>query len=132
MLSRLRILLCCGALCLSACSTSAQRAERIGCARHQNPRTAQICRAIAEEMEFKWMGHAVPAPGYKVTAQTLVRVYCRLGLTKSDAPALKVLTGVGPASDDLLILVGEKWVDRGNIFSPESPSYVLKGGCPAD
>jgi hypothetical protein len=91
----------------------------------------QICRTIAEEMEFEVMGHAAPAPGYKVTTESLVRVYCRLGLTKNDEAALKQLRAGGTASEHLLQLVGSVWVDSNNVFSAQNPSYVLKEGCPA-
>lgn len=103
----------------------------MGCVSHNNPRTVQICRAIAQEMEFQVMGHAVPAPGYKVTPEGLARVYCRLGLTKNDEAALKQLRAGGTASEHLLQLVGSLWVDENNIFSADNPSYVLKDGCPA-
>lgn len=132
MADRLGLAVCCGVLLSMGCSMSGEhRAEELGCARQANPRTVQICRAIADEMEFELMGHVVPAPGYKVTSQTLVRVYCRLGLSKNDEAALKRLTGVGPAADHLLELVGAVSVDRGTIFHPQNPSYLLKDGCPA-
>lgn len=118
-------------LLVTGCSSAERRAEEIGCTREKSPRSVQICWAIAKEMEFQLMGHAVPAPGYKITNQTLVRAYCQLGLTKDDVPALRQLRGAQGASKDLLQIMGVDWVDPGNILSSENPSYVLKGGCPA-
>jgi hypothetical protein len=117
-------------LLLAGCSSAERRAEQIGCTREKNPRSVQICWAIAKEMEFELMGHAVPAPGYKITNQTLVRAYCRLGLSKADESALRQLRGAQGASKDLLQMLGVDWVDPGNILSSANPNYILKDGCP--
>lgn len=136
MTNRLGVAAGCAVLLWTGCSLSGEyRAQELGCARHTNPRTVQICRAIAEELEFELMGHAILAPGYKATVQTSVRVYCKLGLTQRDVPALKPLLHtnyqVNSATEDLLGMLGAVPVSDVSVFNPQHSKYVLKDGCPA-
>jgi hypothetical protein len=136
MFDRIRVAACSGVLLFMGCSLSAEhRAEELRCGRYKDPRSVEICRTIAEEMEWSLMGHAAPAPGYKTTIQTSVRVYCRLGLAKNDVEALKPLVDTNPwvssAAEDLLELLGARPASEVSVFNPEHRDYVLKGGCPA-
>jgi len=125
-----------GVLLSVGCSLSAEhRAEELRCGRYTNPRSAAICRTIAEELEFELMGHGVPAPGYKTTLNTIVKVYCRLGLTKNDVEALKPLLHSNPqvnsAAEGLLGVLGAASVGPTSVLNPDHRYFVLKDGCPA-
>ena len=53
------------------------------CGAYGIKRAAAICRALSDNMQFEWLGHAIIAPGYKVTFETVRRpiVVCGTGVS---------------------------------------------------
>src|SRR5260221_4185971 len=62
----------------------------IGCENVAPGRAKTICQALAESMEWTWMGHAIISPGC-VTWNALRQVYCRERINAADLPALEHL-----------------------------------------
>jgi hypothetical protein len=58
------------------------------CERYELARSREICRAFEREMEWKWMGHAIVAPGFRVTWGSIRRVYCTLHVDAKDTQSL--------------------------------------------
>jgi hypothetical protein len=97
----------------------------IGCAHFAPGRAGTICGALAESMT--WMGHAMIAPGWRVTWNALRQVYCREGISPVDLPALEYLK---QGSDGRLEngADGRAAEPENSIFSPANPQYILKHG----
>jgi hypothetical protein len=88
-------------------------------------------------MEWTARGHAVLAPGYKVTTRTLERVYCGLHLTRDDAPMLRGFEQMSTdnrlrlAAHDLLQMLGLGLdPNDSSSLNPSHPQFVLRHGCP--
>jgi hypothetical protein len=101
----------------------------LGCANVNPAREKEICLALSKSMEWTWTGHAIISPGWRVTENTLRRVYCREKITSADLPALETMkTGsdwrLQDGAEDLIHLLGANG-DRAN------PRYVREGGCEA-
>jgi hypothetical protein len=90
-------------------------------------------------MQFEWLGHAIIAPGYKVTFETVRRVYCEQEVSTDDLPALGQLMNAADwrirnGGDFLIRLVtghdpyGTPEPET-SIFNPGNASYLLKDGC---
>jgi hypothetical protein len=62
--------------------------RNLSCTRLAAPRERQICQSLEREMEWTWTGHAIIAPGFRVTFETVKRVYCALSVSAVDTPAL--------------------------------------------
>jgi hypothetical protein len=118
----------------------------IGCAAVNPGRGRQICNAISESMQWTWMGHAIIAPGYRLTWSGLRRVYCREHITPADIPALEAMQRTSleamtrtsdwrlqSSADELIHLVnssnGQGTDSENSIFNPKNPEYILKHGC---
>lgn len=109
------------------------------------PRAAEICIAIGRHLSWQWMGHAVPAPGFKPSFTGLRKTYCQARISKDDLPVLNELRSYVPpgkkpdwrlesAASMLITLIenqdGQGSEPRNSVFNPLNPDYVLKGGCP--
>lgn len=112
------------------------RSRDIGCAKVSPGRGKEICQAVSESMEWTWMGHSIISPGWRVTWNTLRRVYCREKTSAEDLPVLGSLKmgsdwRLQDAADDLIRLAGAGPAEPENsIFNPANPQYILMGGCP--
>jgi hypothetical protein len=111
------------------------RSRDIGCAKVSPGRGKELCQSLSESMEWTWMGHAIISPGWRVTWNTLRRVYCRDKTSASDLPVLESLKmgsdwRLDDAADDLIRLVGGRAEPENSIFNPANPQYILIGGCP--
>lgn len=51
-------------------------------------RERQICETLQWEMEWTWTGHAIVAPSFRVTFDTVKKVYCALSVAAHDTPSL--------------------------------------------
>jgi hypothetical protein len=71
----------------------------LGCDAHTG-RAKEICIDLAHEMEWTWLGHAIVAPGWRVTFVTIGRVYCKDSLSLKDIDTLKYLAGHRPFKTD--------------------------------
>jgi hypothetical protein len=90
-------------------------------------------------MQWTWMGHAIVAPGFRVTWDGLARVWCATHITDADLPALEALRRASDdwrlessASNLILILKnrdGAGGEPENSIFHPKNPSYILRNGC---
>ena len=67
----------------------------LGCNDYQG-RAAEICRDFSREMDWTWLGHVLPAPGWRVTFDAVRRVYCKDRITLADMPALKDMASYHP------------------------------------
>ena len=120
----------------TSCSLSADaRRSELRCDRYAAPRTREICETIAAELGWELMGHAIVAPGYKVTQGTVLRSFCKLKLTPSDASALRPLTNgedrLRSAASSLLAVLGaDPKVGETSVMNPHHPEFLLKQGCP--
>jgi hypothetical protein len=148
-----------------------QLSKNLHCERYELARSQEICRALEREMEWTWMGHAIIAPGWRVTWGSLRRVFCTLHIDSRDTLALArivVWYAKGERNDDrvefgssaLLYLLGKnalealpdpesmpdeeskmrlrhlrrdlvgKVSNKGFIYHPSNPQYILRDGCP--
>jgi len=109
----------------------------LGCDQ-QRGRAQEICRRLAREMQWTWMGHAVISPGWRVTFESVTRTYCAERVGPEDVQALQNLRRTTKdwraesGADFLIRLVQNR--DGGenitSIFNPANPSFILKEGCP--
>jgi len=126
-------------LCASLFWPRGSMASRdIGCAKVQLRREGEICRALSEAMEWTWLGHAIIAPGWRLTWPGLRRVYCGANIAAADIPALETLARgsdwrLESGAGNLLRLVaasaGTSDEPETSIFNPQNPDYLLKDGC---
>src|SRR5262245_51381716 len=65
--------------------------RNIGCAQVEPGRGREICQALSDSMEWTWKGHAIIAPGWRITWQGLHRVYCGEKISAADIQALEML-----------------------------------------
>ena len=113
----------------------------LGCAAVSDIRAGVICRRLQREMQWTWTGHAIIAPGWRVTFQSVVRTYCGEKVSSKDIEALEALRKSSTdwrtesGADFLLRLVrsvdGSAREDANSIFNAHNPSYILNGGCPS-
>lgn len=107
----------------------------IGCTSVTPERGREICRALSDSMEWTWTGHAIVSPGWRVSWNTLRRVYCHEKISAADMPVLEIMkTGsdwrLQDGADELIRLVGSSANEPENsIFNPKNPHYLLKEGC---
>lgn len=127
----------------TAQATSAYRT--LDCAPFKGkPRAAEICKAIAKNLSWEWLGHATIAPGFKPSFVGIGKTYCQAKITKDDLPTLLELKNYTPrgktpdwrlesAADMLTRLVnnleGKGDEPKNSVFHPENPQYILKQGC---
>ena len=93
-------------------------------------------------MQWTWMGHAIIAPGWRLTAEGLAQVWCAARITDADLPALESLRHASmdwrleTAADDLMRIAKNRRGDgdepETSIFHPKNAAYVLKAGCKAE
>ena len=128
------------ALVLALCWPDGEMGSRdIGCARVAPGRSQEICRALAESMEWTWFGHAIVSPGWRVTWDGLAHVWCAVHITDADIPLLDTLRHgsadwrLESGAEDLIHLLKSRnsagAEDDGSLFDPKNPSWILKGGC---
>jgi hypothetical protein len=125
----------------SASAADSMYSRDIGCKKVTNARGKEICQAIADNMEWTWMGHAIISPGWRLTWDGLRKVYCSKHIIPADLPALQSLQKSGMAGDwrlessagELISLVknadGKGDEPENSLFNPKNPQYILKGGC---
>ena len=110
----------------------------IGCAKVEPGRGLEICLALSASMEWTWLGHAIIAPGWRLTWPGLRRVYCGQNIAAADIPALETLARAADwrletGAANMLRLVaasgGKSDEPETSIFKPQSPDYPLRGGC---
>ena len=81
-----------GVFFLSATSTLAAAdalyRRSLSCESWTNNREREICQALEREMEWTWTGHAIVAPSFRVTFNTVKQVYCALPTTPRDTRPL--------------------------------------------
>jgi hypothetical protein len=62
--------------------------RNLSCRQWPAARANEICKSLEREMEWTWTGHAIVAPSYRVTFETVRRTYCVLSISKQDTPTL--------------------------------------------
>ncbi len=90
-------------------------------------------------MQWSWLGHAIIAPGWRVSLESVRRTYCGEHIGPQDIPALEVLRHAAKdwraesGADFLLRLLRDKDgagdEDVASVFNPANPSFLLKNGC---
>jgi hypothetical protein len=112
----------------------------IGCG-DQNPGRAQeICKSISDALEWDWFGHAIIAPGWRVTYRTARTVYCKKNIVPGDLPLLQTLkkpvdgdwrlsTAAGYLIRILNGRLGSSDEPEWSVFNAKNPHYVLREGC---
>lgn len=120
----------------------------LGCSEIFDVRGKEICEAVSGNLEWRWTGHAVIAPGWKFDFGGLKKVYCEAKISKDDLPLLmKMCTDydggrVCTNPSDPRLSMALEWLKsliiardggddftKGTVFEPDSSSYVLKDGC---
>ena len=110
----------------------------IGCAKVAPERGKEICNALSDSMEWTWTGHAIVSPGWRVTWNSLRRVYCRAGISIQDLAVLESMRSnsdgrLHDGVDELIRLTGSSSgradEPENSIFNPRNALYILKGGC---
>ncbi|MBP7252885.1 MAG: hypothetical protein KBA75_05300 [Alphaproteobacteria bacterium] len=133
------------ALLLSGTAQATSAYRTLDCTAFKDkPRAAEICKAIAKNLGWEWMGHATIAPGFKPSFVGIGKTYCQAKITKDDLPTLLELKNYTPrgtgadwrlesAADMLTRLVnnldGKGDEPKNSVYHPESPNYLLKQGC---
>src|SRR5579871_5350219 len=115
--------------------------RNIGCAQITGAREREICKSVSDALEWEWFGHAIIAPGWRVTYQTARDAYCKIHIVAADLPLLDGLKNK-PVNGDWRLATGSGYLARilkstdgtGNepawsVFSTDNPRYILKGGC---
>lgn len=114
-------------------------------------RAFEICSSLEKFQEYGFFGHAIPAPGYKVSFDTIRNAWCELDIGQSDVPILREMSNlsewqiaslkisqirdgrIASGADDLLRLYYQvnnlDQEDKNSIFNPTNPSYILRDGC---
>jgi hypothetical protein len=109
----------------------------LGCAAYAgDARAGELCTRLERGMQWTWMGHALPAPGWRITRDTLRRVWCEARLGPSDAPALRTLSRARDgrlegAAGSLLHLIAQDEPEN-SILNAHHPQFVLRQGCGKD
>ena len=60
----------------------------LSCQRWSAARANEVCKSLEREMEWTWTGHALISPSFRVTFETVRRVYCALSISPQDTPTL--------------------------------------------
>ena len=108
--------------------------RRLGCAAYAaEARAAELCQRLERGMQWTWFGHAIVAPGWRITWETLHKVWCEAGVGPPDAPALRLLARareqrLAGAADSLLHLI-EQDQPENSILNAKHPQYLLRSGC---
>jgi hypothetical protein len=126
-----------GAIALAAAMAwpdSRMISRDIGCASVEAGRGREICQALSDSMQWTWMGHAIISPGWRVTWDSLLRVYCREHIGPPDIPTLKSMAFAADwrlqdGAQNLIRLVDGTNEAETSIFNPRNPDYLLKSGC---
>ncbi len=115
------------------------RGHELACAAFASPHEQKVCKTLSDTMEWEWFGHAIVAPGWRVTWNSVRLTFCDLKLSSSDLLALEAMDRVllsSPAADwrlafgvSGLIRLLRPESDPASIFNPDNPSYILKDGC---
>lgn len=86
--------------------------RQLACEREALPRAQAICRALEREMQWEWFGHAIVAPGYRVSFASVRRAWCRLQPGADDTAVLVglVLAHRGAGARELQIGNGARWL----------------------
>lgn len=118
---------------------SSMMSRDVGCSLIESGRLQDICSAFSSHMEWTWFGHSVVSPGWRVTWDTVAKVYCELKISKDDTGGLKTLEMhaqdwrlEGGANSLIRILEnqdGKGREDESSIFNPKNSSYILKNKC---
>lgn len=91
------------------------KVKNLECGSQPTAGTRGLCQTIEAELEWQWMGHAVPAPGYAAGQKTVRDTYCKHPITMAsvdDLVALALGPAKGPAgilaetAEELLQLLG--------------------------
>jgi hypothetical protein len=110
----------------------------LGCTKVGLMRAQEICQALSGALEWTWFGHAIIAPGWRLTWQGLRRAYCSERISAADIPALETLVrapdwrlenGAGNLPRLVSAQAGGRDEPETSIFNPNHPDYLLKGGC---
>lgn len=72
----------------AALASDALLARNLQCDEEAKPRAQAICRALEREMHWVWTGHAIIAPSFRVTFESMRDVFCRLPVRPEDTTAL--------------------------------------------
>ena len=117
------------------------RTRDLQCGAIPDARAQGICRRLEQELQWSWLGHAIIAPGWRVSFESVRRTYCGERIGPQDIAALEVLRRAAKdwraesGADSLLRLLrnkdGNGDEDAASIFTPANPSFILKDGCAA-
>lgn len=115
------------------------RSRDLQCIAIPDARAQSICRRLQHEMQWSWLGHAIIAPGWRVSFESVRRTYCAEHIGQQDIAALEVLRRATKdwraesGAESLLRLLRNKDgagdEDAASIFNPSNPSFLLKDGC---
>ena len=113
--------------------------RNLRCAAIPDARAQTICQRLQQEMQWTWTGHAIIAPGWRITFESVRRTYCAEKIGPQDIAALDRLRQTTTdwraesGAEFLLRLVrnrdGSGDEDITSIFNPANPSFILKNGC---
>lgn len=131
--------------CLSGSAQATNAYRTLDCAPFKGkPRAAEICKAIAKNLGWEWLGHATVAPGFKPNFAGIGKTYCQTKLTNDDLPTLQELKNYAPrgktpdwrleSTADMLTrlinnLEGKGDEPKNSVFHPQNPHYILKESC---
>jgi len=96
----------------------------LGCEQKFVDRGLEICRALEREMDWTWKGHAIISPSYRITFESVGRVFCQLPISAEDTTILvdmalssdsrhdSIEAQVNNGSRFLLALLGQQTLDH--------------------
>jgi hypothetical protein len=110
------------------------------CVAIADARAQGICRRLEQELQWTWLGHAIIAPGWRVSFDSVRRTYCGEKIGPRGIAALELLRKSAKdwraenGADFLLRLIRNKDgtgdEDIASVFNPANPGFILKDGCP--
>ncbi len=110
-------------------------ARHLPCAKLSEARGQAMCQLADKNLPFTVTGHDTFSPGWKPDFQTVKTVYCMLGVSAQDQPALDEMSRSADwrlrmVADALSALLDPRKAPQ-TIFDPAyGDNYLLKGGCP--
>lgn len=111
-------------------------ARHLPCAKLSDARAQAACQVADKNLPFTIIrGHGTISPGWKPDFQTVKTVYCTLGISAQDQPALDEMSRSADwrlrmVADALSALLDPRKAPQ-TIFDPAyGDNYLLKGGCP--
>ena len=113
-------------LCLLSFSSAADGlyTRNLACENQSSTRSKEVCTALQGALEWRWTGHAIISPSYRMEIERVREIYCSLPIAGADTPILVDMalasantgemrqTQINNGVLSLLSMLGHKAVER--------------------